>query len=81
MVTVALAVRRPRAARAPGFVLNGDGEIVTNAHVVTTGEGARSSAPQQVYVEFADGNRVQARRCSGTTRTPTSRCCASTRRA
>ena len=43
-----------------GFVLNGDGEIVTNAHVVTTGEGDAIKRAQQVYVEFADGNRVQA---------------------
>ena len=44
-----------------GFVLNGDGEIVTNAHVVTTGEGDAIRPAEQVYVEFADGNRVQAK--------------------
>jgi 2-alkenal reductase len=44
-----------------GIVLNGDGEIVTNAHVVTTGEGDAIKRAQQVYVEFADGNRVEAR--------------------
>jgi S1-C subfamily serine protease len=44
-----------------GFVLNGDGEIVTNAHVVTTGEGGAIRRAGEVYVEFADGNRVQAR--------------------
>jgi S1-C subfamily serine protease len=44
-----------------GIVLNGDGEIVTNAHVVTTGEGDAIRRAQQVYVEFADGNRVEAR--------------------
>ena len=43
-----------------GIVLNGDGEIVTNAHVVTTGEGDAIRRAQQVYVEFADGNRVEA---------------------
>ena len=43
-----------------GFVLNGDGEIVTNAHVVTSGEGAAIEAIDQVYVEFSDGNRVPA---------------------
>jgi len=41
-----------------GFVLNGEGEIVTNAHVVTTGEGNAIKRADQVYVEFADGNRV-----------------------
>ncbi len=44
-----------------GFVLNGDGEIVTNAHVVTTGEGAAIRRASEVYVEFADGNRVPAK--------------------
>jgi S1-C subfamily serine protease len=44
-----------------GFVLNGEGEIVTNAHVITTGEGEAIQRASEVYVEFADGNRVQAR--------------------
>jgi S1-C subfamily serine protease len=44
-----------------GFVLNGEGEIVTNAHVVTTGEGAAIKRASAVYVEFADGNRVGAK--------------------
>jgi S1-C subfamily serine protease len=44
-----------------GFVLNGEGEIVTNAHVVTTGEGAAIRRASEVYVLFADGNRVEAR--------------------
>jgi S1-C subfamily serine protease len=44
-----------------GFVLNGDGEIVTNAHVVTTGEGTAIKRARAVYVEFGDGNRVEAR--------------------
>jgi S1-C subfamily serine protease len=44
-----------------GFVLNGDGEIATNAHVVTQGEGRSTQKAREVYVEFADGNRVEAR--------------------
>jgi S1-C subfamily serine protease len=44
-----------------GFVLNGEGEIVTNAHVVTTGEGSAIKRASEVYVEFADGNRVAAK--------------------
>jgi S1-C subfamily serine protease len=44
-----------------GIVLDGRGEIATNAHVVTTGEGDAIKRAQQVYVEFADGNRVEAR--------------------
>jgi S1-C subfamily serine protease len=44
-----------------GFVLNGDGEIATNAHVVTTGEGDSIKRAREVYVEFADGNTVRAK--------------------
>jgi S1-C subfamily serine protease len=43
-----------------GFVLNGKGDIATNAHVVTQGEGADIKRANEVYVEFADGNRVSA---------------------
>ena len=43
-----------------GFVLNGDGEIATNAHVVTQGEVPDLQEARNVYVEFADGNRVEA---------------------
>ena len=43
-----------------GFVLNGDGEIATNAHVVTTGEVPNLREARTVYVEFADGNQVEA---------------------
>ena len=42
-----------------GFVLDGEGYIATNAHVVTTGE-RRLRRAEEVYVEFADGNRVSA---------------------
>ncbi len=44
-----------------GFVLNGSGEIVTNAHVVTTGENTAIRKAKEVFVEFADGNRVDAK--------------------
>ena len=43
-----------------GFVLNDDGEIVTNAHVVTSGEGDAIRKAREVFVEFADGNRIEA---------------------
>jgi S1-C subfamily serine protease len=43
-----------------GFVLNGDGEIATNAHVVTTGEVPNLREARKVFVEFADGNQVEA---------------------
>jgi len=42
-----------------GFVLDGAGYVATNAHVVT-GEDSSSDRADQVYVEFSDGNRVDA---------------------
>jgi S1-C subfamily serine protease len=45
--------------RRLGLRAHGKGEIATNAHVVTTAR-ARDPARREVYVEFADGNRVQA---------------------
>jgi 2-alkenal reductase len=44
-----------------GFVLDGNGEIVTNAHVVTQGQAPNLRRADEVYVEFADGNQVPAR--------------------
>jgi len=43
-----------------GFVLNGDGEIATNAHVVTEGEGKEIEAADEVFIRFADSNQVPA---------------------
>jgi S1-C subfamily serine protease len=48
------------AGQGSGFVVNKEGEIVTNAHVVSQGEGSALSEADQVYVEFADRNRVPA---------------------
>ena len=42
-----------------GFVLDGDGEIATNAHVVTTGQGDELKRAKEVFVQFADGNQVE----------------------
>jgi S1-C subfamily serine protease len=44
-----------------GFVLDGHGEIATNAHVVTTGQGDAIKQAHEVYVAFADGNQVRAK--------------------
>ena len=41
-----------------GFVLDGEGYIATNAHVVTSDDGGRAD---NVFVEFSDGNRVPAK--------------------
>ena len=43
-----------------GFVLNAEGEIATNAHVVTTGNVPDLEDAREVFVEFADGNQVEA---------------------
>jgi S1-C subfamily serine protease len=52
-----------RAVQGSGIVLNTDGEIATNAHVVTDGE-AGGTGPiheaKEVYVQFRDRNQVSA---------------------
>jgi S1-C subfamily serine protease len=44
-----------------GFVIDGDGYIATNAHVVTTDGTAGVKQADQVFIEFFDGNRVPAK--------------------
>jgi S1-C subfamily serine protease len=44
-----------------GFVISGDGEIATNAHVVTSGEGAGIRKADEVFVRFKDSNQVPAK--------------------
>jgi S1-C subfamily serine protease len=43
-----------------GFVIDGDGSIATNAHVVTSGKAPHTHNAKQVFVDFSDGNRVSA---------------------
>jgi S1-C subfamily serine protease len=43
-----------------GFVLDGEGYVATNAHVVTTGSTSSRRA-KQVFIDFSDGNRVDAK--------------------
>ena len=49
------------AAEGSGFVLDTDGRIVTNAHVVTDGEGSDRKEAKAVFVEFPDRNVVPAK--------------------
>lgn len=56
-----------------GFVLNGEGYVATNAHVVTaegtsaggdppsSGNPPRAKRAKEVFVELSDGNRVEAK--------------------
>ncbi len=48
------------AAEGSGFVLDTDGRIVTNAHVVTDGQGGERNEAKAVFVEFPDRNVVPA---------------------
>ena len=43
-----------------GFVLDGNGYVATNAHVVTSENADGTEQADQVFVEFIDGNRVPA---------------------
>jgi 2-alkenal reductase len=56
---------QPDAAQGSGFVVSKDGYVLTNSHVITTaGEGRDSATPKaadRVFVEFRDGDRVEAK--------------------
>jgi S1-C subfamily serine protease len=49
-----------QAGLGSGFVLDGDGYVATNAHVVR-GDPPKLERASTVYVKFADGNRVAAK--------------------
>ena len=49
-------------SQGSGFVISRKGYILTNSHVVTNaGEGASVKAAEHLYVEFADGDREEAK--------------------
>lgn len=49
-------------AQGSGFVISPKGYVLTNSHVITNaGEGATVTAAEHLYVEFADGDRVEAK--------------------
>jgi S1-C subfamily serine protease len=56
----ATAPQDGEGGQGSGFVLDGDGYVATNAHVVTTGGGVDPDRAEEVFVEFSDGNRVAA---------------------
>jgi S1-C subfamily serine protease len=51
----------PRGGVGSGFVVSGEGEVATNAHVVSQGEGEDIKRASEVYVKFADDNQVRAK--------------------
>jgi S1-C subfamily serine protease len=50
-----------QVGQGSGFVISRNGEIATNAHVVTDGEGNSIKKAKEVYVEFANRERVSAK--------------------
>ncbi len=51
-----------QAAQGSGFVVDGNGTILTNSHVITNaGAGAPVAAADRLYVEFSDHDRIPAR--------------------
>jgi S1-C subfamily serine protease len=60
VVTIRSVFGPERAAEGSGFVLDDEGEIVTNAHVVTDESTGEREAAENVYVEFPNRNVVAA---------------------
>ena len=48
-------------AQGSGFVVSDDGVVLTNSHVITSSETGEPKGAEQIYLEFADGDRAPAR--------------------
>jgi S1-C subfamily serine protease len=60
VLSTGLPGRAGGAGLGSGFVISAEGEVATNAHVVTAGEGTAIRQAKRVYVKFSDGNQVPA---------------------
>jgi S1-C subfamily serine protease len=63
VVTIYANLGSDGSSQGSGFVVDGDGLILTNAHVITNVAESRTRAVRgasAVYVEFSDGDRVRA---------------------
>ena len=60
VVTIRSVFGPGSAAEGSGFVLDEEGHIVTNAHVVTDESGGPRKPAEEVFVEFPDRNVVEA---------------------
>jgi S1-C subfamily serine protease len=60
VVTIRSIFGGENAAEGSGFVLDKDGEIVTNAHVVTDESSGKRVPAKEVFIEFPDRNVVPA---------------------
>jgi S1-C subfamily serine protease len=61
VVTILAADSGGSGGLGSGFVISDTGEVATNAHVVTTGEGAAIHKASEVFVRFGDGNQVSGK--------------------
>lgn len=61
VVTIYADLGRFGESQGSGFVVDRQGTILTNAHVITNvGEATRVAGADRLYVEFADGERAPA---------------------
>jgi S1-C subfamily serine protease len=61
VVTIRSIFGGENAAEGSGFVLDTDGRIVTNAHVVTDESSGKRVPAKEVFIEFPDRNVVPAK--------------------